>query len=30
MMTAMKKSLAELEFEAPRTISKLTDQVFLF
>ncbi|KAK4706095.1 cytochrome-b5 reductase, partial [Phenoliferia sp. Uapishka_3] len=30
MMAAMKKSLAELEFEAPRTISKLADQVFLF
>jgi hypothetical protein len=30
MMGAMKKSLAELEFEAPRTISKMLDPVFLF
>jgi len=30
MMGAMKKSLAELEFEAPNTISKMPDQVFLF
>lgn len=30
MMTAMKKCLDELKFEAPRTISKLPDQVFLF
>mgnify|MGYP001571908131 CR=1 FL=1 len=30
MMAAMKKSLDELKFEAPRTISKLPDQVFLF
>lgn len=30
MISAMKKSLAELEFEAPRTISKLEDQVFCF
>ncbi|KAM0748622.1 ferredoxin reductase-like protein [Meredithblackwellia eburnea MCA 4105] len=30
MMTAMKKSLADLGYEAPRTISKLHDQVFLF
>lgn len=30
MLNAMKKSLAELKFEAPRTISKLHDQVFSF
>ncbi|KAI0090966.1 NADH-cytochrome b5 reductase [Irpex rosettiformis] len=30
MMTAMKKYLAELNYDAPRTISKLPDQVFLF
>lgn len=30
MMTAMKKSLAELVFDAPRTVSKIDDQVFLF
>ncbi|KAL8280744.1 hypothetical protein RQP46_006748 [Phenoliferia psychrophenolica] len=30
MMTAMKKSLADLAFDAPRTVSKLPDQVFLF
>lgn len=30
MMTAMKKHLAELNYSAPRTISKLEDQVFLF
>ncbi|ORY87512.1 NADH-cytochrome b5 reductase 1 [Leucosporidium creatinivorum] len=30
MMGAMKKSLDELNFEAPRTISKMADQVFLF
>lgn len=30
MMTAMKKHLAELNFPAPRTVSKLEDQVFVF
>ncbi|KAF5368459.1 hypothetical protein D9758_002399 [Tetrapyrgos nigripes] len=30
MMTAMKKHLDELKFPAPRTVSKLADQVFLF
>jgi len=30
MMNAMKKHLDELSYEAPRTISKLVDQVFLF
>ncbi|KAI9434131.1 ferredoxin reductase-like C-terminal NADP-linked domain-containing protein [Lactarius psammicola] len=30
MMTAMKKHLDELKYPAPRTISKLVDQVFLF
>ncbi|KAI6132678.1 NADH-cytochrome b5 reductase [Pisolithus croceorrhizus] len=30
MMTAMKKHLAELNYPAPRTVSKLEDQVFLF
>ncbi|OAX44797.1 NADH-cytochrome b5 reductase [Rhizopogon vinicolor AM-OR11-026] len=30
MMTAMKKHLAELNYPAPRTISKLEDQIFLF
>ncbi|KAI0036694.1 NADH-cytochrome b5 reductase [Vararia minispora EC-137] len=30
MMTAMKKHLQELKYPAPRTISKLEDQVFLF
>ncbi|KZS93136.1 ferredoxin reductase-like C-terminal NADP-linked domain-containing protein [Sistotremastrum niveocremeum HHB9708] len=30
MMTAMKKHLAELNYEAPRTVSKLADQVFVF
>ncbi|KAH7883755.1 NADH-cytochrome b5 reductase [Phlebopus sp. FC_14] len=30
MMTAMKKHLAELNYPAPRTVSKLDDQVFLF
>ncbi|KAK4057340.1 NADH-cytochrome b5 reductase [Microbotryomycetes sp. JL221] len=30
MMNAMKKSLAELNFDEPRTISKLPDQVFAF
>ncbi|KAK7463768.1 NADH-cytochrome b5 reductase [Stygiomarasmius scandens] len=30
MMTAMKKHLDELKFPAPRTVSKLVDQVFLF
>jgi len=30
MMGAMKKCLDELKFEAPRTISKMADQVFLF
>ncbi|KAK7694572.1 NADH-cytochrome b5 reductase [Cerrena zonata] len=30
MMTAMKKHLAELNYPAPRTVSKLVDQVFLF
>ncbi|KZV75599.1 NADH-cytochrome b5 reductase [Peniophora sp. CONT] len=30
MMTAMKKYLAELNYPAPRTVSKLVDQVFLF
>ncbi|THH21483.1 hypothetical protein EW146_g92 [Bondarzewia mesenterica] len=30
MMTAMKKYLDELKYPAPRTISKLVDQVFLF
>lgn len=30
MLAAMKKSLDELKFDAPRTISKLPDQVFSF
>jgi len=30
MMTAMKKHLADLNYPAPRTVSKLVDQVFLF
>ncbi|KAI9572798.1 NADH-cytochrome b5 reductase [Boletus coccyginus] len=30
MMTAMKKHLAELNYPAPRAVSKLEDQVFLF
>lgn len=30
MINAMKKSLDELKFTAPRTISKLDDQVFCF
>jgi len=30
MMTAMKKHLGELNYPAPRTISKLVDQVFVF
>ncbi|KAH9937624.1 ferredoxin reductase-like C-terminal NADP-linked domain-containing protein [Fomitopsis serialis] len=30
MMTAMKKHLAELTYSAPRTVSKLDDQVFIF
>lgn len=30
MMTAMKKYLDELKYAAPRTVSKLVDQVFLF
>jgi len=30
MMNAMKKHLDELKFPAPRTVSKLVDQVFLF
>lgn len=30
MMTAMKKHLQELQYPAPRTVSKLDDQVFLF
>lgn len=30
MMTAMKKHLEELSYPAPRTVSKLGDQVFLF
>jgi cytochrome-b5 reductase len=30
MMTAMKKHLGELNYPAPRTVSKLGDQVFLF
>ncbi|KAI0067712.1 ferredoxin reductase-like C-terminal NADP-linked domain-containing protein [Artomyces pyxidatus] len=30
MMTAMKKYLDELKYPAPRTVSKLVDQVFLF
>jgi cytochrome-b5 reductase len=30
MMTAMKKHLDELKYPAPRTVSKLVDQVFLF
>ncbi|KAH8102597.1 ferredoxin reductase-like C-terminal NADP-linked domain-containing protein [Cristinia sonorae] len=30
MMNAMKKHLAELNYPAPRTVSKLVDQVFLF
>ncbi|KAH7924868.1 NADH-cytochrome b5 reductase [Leucogyrophana mollusca] len=30
MMTAMKKHLADLNYPAPRTISKIDDQVFLF
>jgi len=30
MMTAMKKHLADLNYPAPRTVSKLADQVFLF
>jgi len=30
MMNAMKKHLEELKFQAPRAISKLEDQVFLF
>jgi len=30
MMTAMKKHLEELNYPAPRTVSKLDDQVFIF
>ncbi|TFY53079.1 hypothetical protein EVG20_g10274 [Dentipellis fragilis] len=30
MMTAMKKHLDELKYPAPRTVSKIDDQVFLF
>jgi len=30
MMTAMKKHLDDLKYPAPRTVSKLVDQVFLF
>lgn len=30
MIGAMKNSLAQLEFEAPNTISKMPDQVFCF
>ncbi|KAJ7597224.1 ferredoxin reductase-like C-terminal NADP-linked domain-containing protein [Mycena floridula] len=30
MMTAMKKHLDDLKYRAPRTVSKLADQVFLF
>jgi len=30
MITAMKKHLEELKYPAPRTVSKLVDQVFLF
>jgi len=30
MVTAMKKHLDELKYSAPRTVSKLVDQVFLF
>ncbi|KAJ3883077.1 NADH-cytochrome b5 reductase [Lentinula edodes] len=30
MMSAMKKHLEELKYPAPRTVSKLADQVFLF
>ncbi|KAI0053286.1 NADH-cytochrome b5 reductase [Auriscalpium vulgare] len=30
MMTAMKKHLGELKYPAPRTVSKLVDQIFLF
>jgi len=30
MMTAMKKHLDELKYPAPRAVSKLVDQVFLF
>jgi cytochrome-b5 reductase len=30
MMTAMRKHLDELKYPAPRTVSKLVDQVFLF
>ncbi|KAL5495457.1 CBR1 [Sanghuangporus weigelae] len=30
MMTAMKKHLDELKYPAPRTVSKLEDQVFMF
>ncbi|CAL1695982.1 unnamed protein product [Somion occarium] len=30
MMTVMKKYLAELNYPAPRTVSKLVDEVFLF
>lgn len=30
MIKAMKTSLEELKFEAPRTISKMEDQVFSF
>lgn len=30
MLTAMKKSLDALAFIAPRTISKIEDQVFCF
>lgn len=30
MMTAMKAHLAELGYPAPRAVSKLEDQVFLF
>ncbi|CCA68189.1 related to cytochrome-b5 reductase [Serendipita indica DSM 11827] len=30
MMTAMKKYISELGYEAPRAVSKLVDQVFLF
>ncbi|EEB87748.1 hypothetical protein MPER_14780, partial [Moniliophthora perniciosa FA553] len=30
MITAMKKHLDELKYPAPRTVSKLADQVFIF
>lgn len=30
MITAMKKNLEELQYPAPRTISKLADQIFVF